>query len=829
MVALRRVQAEQLALIVDLVGYGSANFFEGSGAAPGLSNTTADSRAADGCTDTDDNAADFTSGTVAPRNSASPLNLCVAGTPEVIITEIMYDPNSAEDNWEWIEIYNAGTASADLTGYVVDDFNSVAHSSANIAGGTLAAGEQAILYNADDVTAGDFAAAWGTVNLIPVTNWSAMALNNSGDKVSLWDSFASYSGDNVNHANTIDTVDYAGAGFPDPVGASIYLTNLGADNNVGSNWATSTDGGTTPLFTGYTSATAGGNTGTDIGSPGTPIAVVNVVINEIMQNPAVVGDNAGEWFELYNVGSGAVDVNGWTIADAGTDSHVINNSGPLLIPAGEYLVLGNNTNIGSNGGANVDYSYGGSWFLGNSDDEVILLDGGLNEIDRVEYDGGPVFPDPTGASMSLSDPSLDNNVGANWCTSTTSFGAGDLGTPGSANTCVAPVTVVKIHEVQGNGAASPLVGTTVAIEGIVVGDFQDGASGVNGDLNGFHVQEEDADADADALTSEGIFVYDGSSPAVNVQIGDLVQVEGVVSEFNDLTEITSFSGVTVVSSGNPIPTAASVALPVNAVSDFEAYEGMLVTFPQALVISEYFNFDRFGEIVLTSERHLTPTAEFEPGSPEAAQAIQDFLLDKITLDDGRTNQNPDPAIHPNGGVFDLTNLFRGGDTVTNVTGVMDYAFGLYRVQPTQGADYVNANPRPVEPDDVGGSLKVASFNVLNYFTTLDDGVNDICGPDGDQECRGADNAEEFTRQRDKIIAALAEIDADVVGLLEIENHPGDVPTADLVSGLNAAMGAEIYDYISTGAVGSDAIRVAVIYKPATVSAVGAFAVLEFIG
>ncbi len=194
-------------------------------------------------------------------------------------------------------------------------------------------------------------------------------------------------------------------------------------------------------------------------------------------------------------------------------------------------------------------------------------------------------------------------------------------TPGAENSCGGggPVPLeVKIHEVQGNGSASPLVDTLVAIEGIVVGDFQDGASGVNGDLNGFHVQEEDADADADALTSEGIFVYDGSSPAVNVQIGDLVQVEGVVSEFNDLTEITSFSGVTVVSSGNPIPTAASVALPVNAVSDFEAYEGMLVTFPQALVISEYFNFDRFGEIVLTSERHLTPTAEFEPGSPDAS-------------------------------------------------------------------------------------------------------------------------------------------------------------------------------------------------------------------
>ncbi len=79
---------------------------------------------------------------------------------------------------------------------------------------------------------------------------------------------------------------------------------------------------------------------------------------------------------------------------------------------------------------------------------------------------------------------------------------------------------------QGSGAASPLVGELVAVEGIVVGDFQDGASGVNGDLNGFHVQEEDADADADALTSEGIFVFDGSSPTVNVSIGDLVRVRG---------------------------------------------------------------------------------------------------------------------------------------------------------------------------------------------------------------------------------------------------------------------------------------------------------------
>ena len=156
-------------------------------------------------------------------------------------------------------------------------------------------------------------------------------------------------------------------------------------------------------------------------------------------------------------------------------------------------------------------------------------------------------------------------------------------TPGAVNSCVIPVVNVKIHDVQGNDSASPLAGHTVAIEGIVVGDFQDGVAGTNGDLNGFHVQEEDADADADPMTSEGIFVFNGSSPAVNVQIGDLVRVEGAVSEFNGLTEITSFTGITVISSGNTLPTASVLSLPVTSVDAFEPYEGMLVTFPQALV------------------------------------------------------------------------------------------------------------------------------------------------------------------------------------------------------------------------------------------------------
>ena len=125
---------------------------------------------------------------------------------------------------------------------------------------------------------------------------------------------------------------------------------------------------------------------------------------------------------------------------------------------------------------------------------------------------------------------------------------------------------------------------------------------------------------------------------------------------------------------------------------------------------------------------------------------------------------------------------------------------------------------------MGGTLKVATFNVLNYFTTLD-GSGPICGPLSDQDCRGADNAGEFTRQRDKIITAITAIDADVVGLMEIENDAGDVAVADLVSGLNDAAGAGTYAYVATGPVGPDAIRVALIYQPASVTPYGSHAVL----
>ncbi len=162
----------------------------------------------------------------------------------------------------------------------------------------------------------------------------------------------------------------------------------------------------------------------------------DVVINEIMQDPAAVSDTAGEWFEVYSATDHAIDLNGWTLKDAGTEHHRIRtaNGEPLWLSAGGYLVLGRNADAATNGGVAVAYQFR-SFTLGNADDEIILLDGAGTEIDRVAYDGGPGFPKPNDASMQLVRPDLDNAIGANWRVSPDPWpgSAGDRGSPGAAN------------------------------------------------------------------------------------------------------------------------------------------------------------------------------------------------------------------------------------------------------------------------------------------------------------------------------------------------------------------------------------------------------------
>jgi len=142
----------------------------------------------------------------------------------------------------------------------------------------------------------------------------------------------------------------------------------------------------------------------------------DVIITEIMQNPAAVGDGDGEYFELFNNETTPVDITGWIIKDNDSDSHTIGSS--LSIPAKGFVVLGNNGDPLANGGYVCDYVYTG-FALANGDDEVVITMGNGAEVDRVEYDGGAVWPDPTGASMTYTGfASEDNNDGTKWVWST---------------------------------------------------------------------------------------------------------------------------------------------------------------------------------------------------------------------------------------------------------------------------------------------------------------------------------------------------------------------------------------------------------------------------
>lgn len=390
--------------------------------------------------------------------------------------------------------------------------------------------------------------------------------------------------------------------------------------------------------------------------------------------------------------------------------------------------------------------------------------------------------------------------------------------PPPALTCTTG-DITPIHDVQGAGATSPLVGQDVAVEGVVTGVFPN--------LSGLYVQSAPSAVDADPATSEGVFVF-GSAQVANATVGTTVRVAGQVAEYtssgSSMTEIKATDLLTCDTATTTID-PVELSLPLDAADALERVEGMLVTWPQDLTISEYFNYDRFGEVVLRSDRLFQPTSFEEPG-PATAALLQQYALDAITVDDGSSAQNPDPAVHPgNGEEFTLNNRFRGGDTITGITGVIDETFGLYRVQPTTYGTYAATNPRSAAPDPVGGDVKVASFNVLNYFTTLDAG-GAICGPQSNQDCRGANTAVEFDRQRAKIIAAIKAIDAGVVGLTELENHPSDAAIDDLVQGLNDATAPGTYAAIETGPIGSDAIRVGLIYQPAKVTPSGDFAVLD---
>jgi len=386
-----------------------------------------------------------------------------------------------------------------------------------------------------------------------------------------------------------------------------------------------------------------------------------------------------------------------------------------------------------------------------------------------------------------------------------------------------PLVMAKIHEVQGPGDSVAISGGVI-VDAIVVADYQG-----SDQLSGFFIQEEDVDVDSDPNTSEGIFVYCGNC-STDVAVGDQVEVIGQTEEYFGMSQIgvTGGGSVSVLSSGNSLPTPATIDLPAST-STYESAEGMLVTFPDTLYVSEYYELARYDQLVLTADaRPQQFTDAYEPSVAGYTAFLNDLNSKRIILDNDNNFQNDalgatpaedKPYFWPRPGLSN-SNYIRGGDSITNLTGVLHWSWAGYsgtdawRVRPVEPAfsyNFTSNNERTTEPDEVGGTLKVASFNVLNYFTTINS--------------RGADSTTELDRQRAKTAAAICAIDADVVGLIEIENN-GAVAISDLLdgtNGINANCGP--YAFIDTGVIGTDEITVAFIYKTSTAAPVGNFAIL----
>ncbi len=841
-----------LAQIADLVGYGSANFFEGAAAAPGLSNTTAALRAVGGCTDTDQNGNEFTAGTPNPRNTASPTHSCAAST----------DPSGAGAA---VPSPVAAGGSVLLTVSVTPGANPTSTDLAVVADLT-AIGGSATQSLFDDGTNGDVTPGDNTFSLattvaggtsaggktLPATITDAQARTGSASiglivsagppsPGSVVVSEVYGGGGNSGATLTNDFIElYNRTASPiDLTGWSVQYASAG-----GTSWQVTSLSGSIPAGKNYLVQEAAGSGGTT--TLPAPDATGSIPMSATSGKVALVS-SASALSGACPTGGGIIDFVGY-----GATASCFEGSGPT---AG----LSNTTSALRNGGGATDTDNNASDFTVGTPDPHASADQAPAVSTTTPANGASGVALGANLTITFTEPV---NVTGSWftivCGTSGAHAASASGGPtsftldpttdfASDETCTVTVLaanvtdqdtedppdnmaassafsfqtvevlvcgsgVTPIHDVQGAGLATPVPGGKPIIQGIVVGDFQ-----AAGSFGGFYLEEPAAFQDANPATSEGIFVFDGNF-GVDVHPGDSVIVHGTVTEFFDLTELTNVTAVQVCSAGNPLPPAAAVSLPVASLDDLEPFEGMLVHFGQTLTATEVFNLGRFGEVSLSGVGRLyNPTAVAAPGAPAQAVADQNNRS-RIILDDGDNQQNIDPTIYPQGGLS-ATNTLRVGDTLPGLTGVMDYRFSNYRIQPVAPLTFDHANPRTPAPAAVGGNLKVASFNVLNFFNG--DGLGG-----GFPTSRGANTQLELDRQKAKEVSALEAIDADVVGLMEIENDAGPVSAiAELVAALNAATAPGTYAYIDTGVIGTDEIKVALIYKPAVVTPVGPWKII----
>lgn len=431
-----------------------------------------------------------------------------------------------------------------------------------------------------------------------------------------------------------------------------------------------------------------------------------------------------------------------------------------------------------------------------------------------------------------------------------------------------PGTVVPIAAVQGtNTDTSPLAGQTVTVRGVVTADYPTGG------FNGFYLETGGAGGtEADDSTpgaSDAIFVF-GSTSAQQVHVGESVEVTGQAEEFRGETEIDSPA---VTELATPLPAVRPDLIPwsdLGSDAQKEAHEGEMLAPQGDFTVSDNFDANFFGSFTLAAgDTPLRqPTDAGTPGSAQAKAVVADNAARMVTLDDG-SSFNYHDATHENTPLPWLTptNPVRVDSLVTfHAPVILDFRFSLWNFQPTAQvtddgsgvATFSDTRAGNQQPADVGGRIRMATFNVENYFPLTGEEyvarglgtctyftdrqgnrltVNDCTGADGSPGPRGAADDVNFDRQQEKIVTGINRLGASIVSLEEIENsakfgEPRDTALAGLVGALNAAAGSDVWAYVPSPAAADlpplaeqDVIRTAFIYRPADVTPVGPSTVL----
>ena len=602
----------------------------------------------------------------------------------------------------------------------------------------------------------------------------------------------------------------------------------------------------------------------------------NLVISEVYGG----GGNAGATFtndfiELFNTGTTPASLAGFSVqyaAATGTNwSGVIPLSG--TIPGGgTYLVAGaSQASVGAalptpdaSGSVNLSASNGNVALVNRATELTCATTACATDdavIDLVGYgtgmaSAGPPAPAPPDNTVSIARNAARANTVNNQAdfallSPPTPQGTGG-GTPPSEPPAD-PTTVTPITSIQGGGAASPLAGQTVRTRGVVTATYPVG--GVNG-----YVLQTPGTGGAVVPTattpSPALSVFQPAG-AITAQLGEYREVTGSVSEFTGLTQITvAADRSTVLTETAPPVTETTVTGWPTTDELREPLESVLFTPTGGYTVSNVFNANNFSEIGLAfgSTPLIQPTEVADAGTPAYAEAIDANARRQVAVDDGATTNFLSTANRAQTPPYvSLTNPVRvGAATVFPKPVIVDFRNMLWKFQPTSQVTTATApadrpgftDTRTDAPDDsvlTGAELSVASFNVLNYFTTLGENTagcqsfKDRAGNpitvSGGCDLRGAFRAEDLTRQQDKIVKAINATDADVTGLMEIENsarlgEPADEAVGTLVTALNTDAGRTKWVFnpsspdLAATATQQDVISNAIIYQPAKVNRLG---------